>query len=160
FFDIARARYLLSFGARFLETWHSPVMYSLAYGQFRQASPRGKLVQVEPRMSLTGANADEWLPASVGTEGLVALAVAQVMIREGLVTNSLPLPDLPDLRSSSVKSEAGGASPQKQLETYAPEQTSEQTGISSQTIIRIAREFAASQPALAIGWGSTLIQRS
>src|SRR6185369_14756427 len=56
--------------------------------------------------------------------------------------------------------EAGGASPQKQLETYAPEQTSEQTGISSQTIIRIAREFAASQPALAIGWGSTLIQRS
>ncbi|HEX8185287.1 MAG TPA: molybdopterin-dependent oxidoreductase, partial [Blastocatellia bacterium] len=35
-FDIANARYLLSFGARFLETWHSPVMYSRAYGEFRR----------------------------------------------------------------------------------------------------------------------------
>src|SRR5215470_12366881 len=34
-FDVAGARYLLSFGARFLETWHSPVMYSLGYAQFR-----------------------------------------------------------------------------------------------------------------------------
>src|SRR5215831_5351175 len=60
-FDIANARYLLSFGARFLETWHSPVNYSLAYAQFRQASQRGrgKFVQVEPRMSMTAANADE-----------------------------------------------------------------------------------------------------
>src|SRR5262249_20854647 len=33
-YDIANATYLLSFGARFLETWHSPVMYSLAYGEF------------------------------------------------------------------------------------------------------------------------------
>lgn len=159
FFDIARARYLLSFGARFLESWHSPVMYSLAYGQFRQASPRGKLVQVEPRMSLTGANADEWLPAAVGTEGLVALGIAQVMIREGLAPNPPRLADLSRLNSSAVKSDSSGASPETQLEAYAPEHTGEQTGIPAQTIIRIAREFAASQPALAIGWGSTLIHR-
>ena len=37
-FDIANASYLLSFGARFLETWHSPVMYSLAYGEFRRVA--------------------------------------------------------------------------------------------------------------------------
>src|SRR5262245_48533173 len=86
-FDIANATYLLSFGARFLETWHSPVMYSLAYGEFRSAKnhARGRLVQVEPRMSLTAANADEWLPAAVGTEGLVALSIAQVIAREGLI---------------------------------------------------------------------------
>ncbi|HEY7546095.1 MAG TPA: molybdopterin-dependent oxidoreductase, partial [Blastocatellia bacterium] len=83
-FDIARARYLISFGARFLETWGSPVENSLAFSQFRRATPRGKFVQVEPRMSLTAANADEWLPAVVGTESMVALAIAQVIAREGL----------------------------------------------------------------------------
>src|SRR6476659_8289501 len=88
-FDVANATYLLSFGARFLETWHSPVMYSLAFGEFRRSrgKARGKLVQVEPRMSLTGANADEWIPARVGREGLTALAVAQVIVRERIARN-------------------------------------------------------------------------
>ncbi len=158
-FDIGHARYLLSFGARFLETWHSPVMYSLAYGEFRRAPARGKLVQIEPRMSLTGASADEWLPAKVGTEGLVALGIAQVIVREGLMKSS-PLPaHVPDMNSSQVGSDSKDTtSPEGKLERYAPEATAEQTGIPAQTIIRIAREFAALQPALAIGWGSTLIQ--
>lgn len=144
-FDIANAHYLLSFGARFLETWHSPVKYSLAYGEFRKTSgrPRGKFVQVEPRMSLTGANADEWLPAMPGTEWLVALGVAQVMIRESLIQSSaidsIPLP--PSL---------GGGD----WADFQPEQTADKTGISADTIVRIAREFAASQPGLAIGNGS------
>ena len=156
-FDIGHARYLLSFGARFLETWHSPVMYSLAYGEFRRAPARGKLVQIEPRMSLTGASADDWLPAKVGTEGMVALGIAQVIVREGLMKSS-PLPaQVPDLNSSQVGS-VSATSPEAKLERYAPEATAEQTGIPAQTIIRIAREFAASQPALAIGWGTTLVQ--
>lgn len=143
-FDIANARFLLSFGARFLETWHSPVMYSLAYGEFRHTSgiARGKFVQIEPRMSLTGANADEWLPAAVGTEGLVALGIAQVIIREGLVKN---------VPSSSINA------PElirKHVESYAPEQTAARTGIPAEKIIRIAREFASSQAALAIGTGT------
>ena len=39
---------------------------SAAYGEMRQGRPamRGKFVQVEPRMSQTGANADEWVPVS------------------------------------------------------------------------------------------------
>ena len=134
-FDIANATYLLSFGARFLETWHSPVMYSIEYGEFRRASGkvRGKLVQVEPRMSLTGANADEWLPASVGTEALVALAIAQVMIRESLAKDAPP----PGLAEA--------------LQEYAPENTAERTDVAAEKIIRIAREFATSERPLAIG---------
>ena len=63
-FDLARSRYVLSFGADFLGTWNSPVAHSLAYGEMRQGRPgiRAKFVQVEPRMSQTGANADEWVP--------------------------------------------------------------------------------------------------
>jgi anaerobic selenocysteine-containing dehydrogenase len=134
-FDIANATYLLSFGARFLETWHSPVMYSLAYGDFRSSKnkARGKFVQVEPRMSLTAANADEWLPASAGTEGFVALAIAQIIIRENLIKDAVG----PKMTSGS-------------LDDYAPEKTKEITGIEPETIIRLAREFAASERPLAI----------
>ncbi len=80
-FDIAQADLVISFGANFLETWLSPVAYARAYGAMRQGHPgrRGVLVQVEPRMSMTASNADLWLPARPGTEGLVALALGRLM---------------------------------------------------------------------------------
>ena len=160
-FDIANARFLLSFGARFLETWHSPVMYSVAYGEFRHTSGlvRGKFVQIEPRMSLTGANADEWLPAAVGTEGLVALGIAQVIIREGLVKN-VPAPaSLLSINAFGFSGDGVAPTPtaeliSKHLEVYAPEQTGSLTGIPAEKIVRIAREFASSKTALAIGSGT------
>ncbi len=138
-FDIANSTYLLSFGARFLETWHSPVMYSLAYGEFRNArgKARGKFVQIEPRMSLTAANADEWLPARTGTEGLVALAIAQVIAREGL--SRIPLS--PDFAKS--------------LEDFAPEKISETIDVPAEKLTRIAREFATAERPLAIDTAST-----
>ncbi|HKS41732.1 MAG TPA: molybdopterin-dependent oxidoreductase [Blastocatellia bacterium] len=134
-FDIANATYLLSFGERFLETWRSPVMYSLAYGEFRRATgkARGRFVHTEPRMSLTAANADEWLPAAVDKENLLALAIAQVIAREGL--SRVPL------------------SPEfiKELEAFAPEKSAEAIDLPADKIIRIAREFATSERPLAIG---------
>lgn len=133
-FDIANASFLLSFGARFLETWHSPMMYSLAYGEFRRAKggTRGRFIQVEPRMSVTGANADEWLPAKSGREALVALAIAQVIARGGLAKAA---PDAAFIKS---------------LESYAPEKTASLTDIAADKIIRIAGEFAAAAKPLAI----------
>ena len=79
-FDLANARYVLSFGADFLGTWNSPVAQSAAYGHMRQGRPgiRGSFVQVEARMSQTGANADEWVPVTPGTEGVLALGIAHV----------------------------------------------------------------------------------
>ena len=134
FFDIANATYLISFGARFLETWRSPVMHSLAYGEFRNArgKTRGKFVHVEPRMSLTAANADEWLPARMGAEGLVALAIAQVMAREGLSRTSI----LPEFTTF--------------LEDFAPEKIAESIDIPAEKLARIAREFATAEHPLAI----------
>ncbi len=78
-FDIANADYILSFGADFLSTWLSPVHYSRQYGAFRQEGRRGHLVALEPRFSATAAAADEWVPTRPGTEGAVALALAQAL---------------------------------------------------------------------------------
>ena len=40
---------------------------------------RGTLIQVEPRMSLTGASADEWIGIRPGTEGILALGLANAL---------------------------------------------------------------------------------
>ncbi|MBM3820574.1 MAG: hypothetical protein FJW14_16375 [Acidimicrobiia bacterium] len=80
-FDLANSRYVLNFGSDLLGTWNSPVAHSRAYGEMRQGRPgvRGTFVQVETRMSQTGANADEWVAIRPGTEGALALGIAQVI---------------------------------------------------------------------------------
>ena len=77
-YDIENANLILSFGADFLGTWVSPVSYAKGYGHMRQgrSTVRGKLIQVEPRMSQTGANADQWIPVRPGSEGLLAMGIA------------------------------------------------------------------------------------
>jgi len=134
-FDIANATFLLSFGARFLETWKSPVMYSQAYGEFRSSrgKPRGRFVHVEPRMSLTAANADEWIAAAPRSEAQVALAMVQVIVREGL--NKAPL------SAASIRD----------LEEYSPENAFQLIDVPAERIVRVAREFAKAERPLAIG---------
>lgn len=90
-YDIAQSDLVVSFGADFLGTWRSPVAYGKAYGEFRRGSEghRGYLIQIEPRMSLTGANADEWLPARPGSEGALALALAAELLRHGHTSEEL-----------------------------------------------------------------------
>ena len=86
-FDFAASRYAISFGADFLGTWNTPgradrgVMAGCG-----RAGPgiRGAFVQVEPRMSLTGASADEWVAIRPGTEGALALGLAHVIVRDKL----------------------------------------------------------------------------
>jgi len=133
--DIANATYLVSFGARFLETWKSPVMYSQAYGEFRSSrgKVRGTFIQIEPRMSLTAANADEWIPAAPGAEAMVALAMVQVIVRENL-----------------AKAQVSDDSRRK-LEEFSPETTASVIDVPLEKVISVAREFAKAERPLAIG---------
>src|SRR5262245_26114488 len=83
--DLAESKYVISFGADFLGTWNSPVSQNVGYGRMRQGRPgsRGKFVQVEYRMSQTGANADEFVAVKPGSEGVLALGMAHAMIKSG-----------------------------------------------------------------------------
>jgi anaerobic selenocysteine-containing dehydrogenase len=80
-FDLSQADYVLSFGADFLGPWLSAVRYGIGFGEFRNQSSRrrGYLVQLEPRMSQTGAVADRWLPLRPGSEALVAQAMIKLI---------------------------------------------------------------------------------
>ena len=146
-FDLANARHVISFGADFLGTWNSPVAQSVDYGQMRQGRPgiRASFVQVESRMSQTGANADEWVPARPGSEGVLALGLAHVIMAQKLLPAS-----------------GGGGAGQliagwnEGLAEYAPERVEEITGVSAARVERLARQFAELRPAIAIAGGPPL----
>ena len=139
--DLAQSNYIISFGANFLGTWNSPVAQSRGYGAMRQgrAGSRGKLVQFEPRISQTGANADEWIPCVPGTEGVLALGIAHVLLQD-------------KLRSAASAGAAGELIDgwAQGLAEYAPEKIAAQTGVKAATITRIAHESATNGPAVAL----------
>ena len=73
-YDIASSDLVVSVGAAFLDRWHSPVHYASQFARFREQGV-GRLVQIEPHQSLTGANADDWLPVRPGSEGVLLSAL-------------------------------------------------------------------------------------
>jgi anaerobic selenocysteine-containing dehydrogenase len=83
-YDLSNADVVLSFGADILGTWLSATRYGLEYGEFRsqQLGKRGYLVQMEPRMTMTGAKADRWLPIRPGSEALVAQALIHLIANQ------------------------------------------------------------------------------
>jgi molybdopterin-containing oxidoreductase family iron-sulfur binding subunit len=91
-YDIEGAELVISFGADFLETWVSPVRFSAAWAEmhaYRGGEDErarvmdliegGMFVAVEPRLSMTASNADEWVSIKPGTEYIVALAMARIL---------------------------------------------------------------------------------
>jgi len=110
YFDLANADVTFSFGANFLETYLSPVAYSRGFAHMRRGKTgqRGYLVQFEPRLSQTAATADEWIPLAPGSEGLVALAIGQLVAQEygGAIPNAFLGEDIASVVSASGISEA------------------------------------------------------
>ncbi len=134
--DLANARFLVSFSADFLQGWISPVQFSRGYGDFRQGRPdvRGTHFHVSPRLDGSGANADRWIPIAPGTEGAVALAMANVMAAEGLVDRGL----------------IGRAFSGMPVDQYTPDRVASMAGVSADQIRDLARRFAGEKPSVAI----------
>src|SRR5256886_2242699 len=80
-YDFANARYIVSFGADFMETWLSPVGYQLAFTRAHaftagRAPSLAKIVYVGPPPALPGTSADPWIPAPPRTPRRPPLAGA------------------------------------------------------------------------------------
>ena len=85
---------------------------------------RGHFVQVEPRMSISGAAADDWVPARPGTEGILALGLAHHIVATGRYQGK-------NRRTWS-----------NVLKPYMPSAVAEQTDIPEATITRLAETFS------------------
>ena len=138
-FDFASAQYVLSFGADFLETWLSPVEYARQFAEaHRYRDGRmARFVAVEPRRGLTAFSADEWIAPKPGTEGLLALGIAAGVVRQGKAVL------------------AGGEADRVRgfLARFTSRSVADATGVAEDVIDRVAREFAAAKPSLAVAGG-------
>lgn len=91
--DFAAARLVVSIGADFLDDWGASVPNQLAWAEARgklEDAPR--FVYIGARRSLTGLNADEWIPARPGSELAIARALqgAGVTIAEAAEAAGVP----------------------------------------------------------------------
>ncbi len=153
-YDWENTNYLLSFGASLLEAWQPSVRTLRAYSRLRRGRPgvRAKIVQIEPRFSVTAAKADEWIPINPGTKGALALGMARVIIEEGLYDRGFienHAFGFEDWTDEDGEEHIGFKT--LVLKSYSPGTVSAVTGIPIETIKRVAREFAATRPAVAIG---------
>lgn len=137
-FDIESADFILSFGSGLIEGWGSPGYMLRARGTLRENG--GRMDQIESRLSKTAAKSDHWISIKPGTEGALALSLAHVILKEGLYNRQF------------VDGHTTGLSEryQRMIEGFPPEIVSKTTGVSTGTIVALARDFAAARRPLAI----------
>jgi len=80
-YDVENAQYILIWGADPLAANRQVSYYSSVWGK---AIDRAQIAVVEPRLSATASKADEWLPIKPGEDGALAVAMAHILLTEGL----------------------------------------------------------------------------
>ncbi len=99
----------------------------------------GKLVVVDPRLSHTGAKADKFLPIKSGTDGILLMSIAQVLITEGRYDKEFVETygqGFEEFKEEALKSE------------YDPANAEIETGIPADDIVELAREMSENTPAI------------
>ncbi|RME44335.1 MAG: hypothetical protein D6791_13430 [Chloroflexi bacterium] len=143
--DLRNTKYMLIFGWNPLGAMkfsHLPriLLDGLANG--------AKLVMVDPRCSETAEKAfdfqGQWLPIRPGTDGAMALAMAHVIIGEGLY-------DADFVNNWTVGFDEYAAF----VANKTPEWAAGITGIPADTIRQVARELATTKPAVVDVWAGT-----
>jgi anaerobic selenocysteine-containing dehydrogenase len=137
-FDIENADFILSFGSGLIEGWGSPGYMLRTKGMLHEKG--GRMDQIECRLSKTAAKSDHWISIKPGTEGALALSLAHVIIKEGLFNRKF------------VDGYTTGLSAhyQRMIDGFPPEIVSRTTGVSTGTIMALARDFASARKPLAI----------
>ncbi|MDM8564577.1 molybdopterin-dependent oxidoreductase [Candidatus Halobeggiatoa sp. HSG11] len=131
--DLEHTKYVLNFGANIMET-ALPLAQRLTDGIVNN---RLKLVTFDVRMSNTAGRSDEWLPVFPGSDGIIALAMANVILQNGLANT-----DFISYWTNYSLEELT-----KDLAKFTPEMAEEASGVPAKTIVNIAIEFAKSKPA-------------
>lgn len=153
-YDLSETQFILSFGAGLLESWIGPVHNSRAFARLRRSSdrPRGLFVQVDPHRSPTAIKADRWISVVPGADGVLALGIANAMIREGLYDQ-----DFVEEHTFGFEDWVDGSGQQHLgfknlvLTEYGLLTVSAATGVPVKSILEIARNLGTLKPAIVIG---------
>ncbi|MBI5814859.1 MAG: molybdopterin-dependent oxidoreductase [Nitrospinae bacterium] len=134
--DFANTKYIINFGSNILEAayFHNPYAQRIMDGV---VGNKAKMVTFDVRLSNTAAKSDEWHPVFPGTDGVIALAMANVIMQEGLYDAEF-INDWVNVSAGELKS---------YLAKYTPQMAEGYSGVKAADIARIAREFAMAKPA-------------
>lgn len=135
--DFAHSRYVMLWGINLFEAnealWESKgLLDAMAKGC--------KLVVVDPSFTQTAEKADIWVPIKPGTDGALALAMCRVIVDEDLYDHDFVYKSCSGFDGFREHLRAKG---------YTPEWAEAITGVPVETIVRLAREFATTKPAMA-----------
>jgi anaerobic selenocysteine-containing dehydrogenase len=133
--DFERAKYILNFGSNFYEAHQGAIHAAkrIIRGRYDNGA---KLVTFDVRMSNTAGRSDEWFAPLPGSDGAVALAMAHVIMREGL-HDAAWLDTWSNVPSAPLKA---------WLAKYTPQWAAEVSGLAAADIERVAIEFARAAP--------------
>ncbi len=153
-FDLANANYIIFFGAAWAEAWRPNVEVARLMAHLRQGRPgiRTKVVQVDVRLSVSAAKADQQVYIKPGTDGALALGMAHVIVKDKLYNQEFVAGNcfgFEDWQDQSGSRHTGFKT--LVLRDYSPAAVARITGVSEAAIVTLAREFARYQPSLALG---------
>jgi Fe-S-cluster-containing dehydrogenase component len=107
-FAFQEAQVIVSFGADFLDGWGSSIAHQLDFAEARaRAENAPRFVYVGARRSLTGLNADQWIPCRPGSE----LAILAFLRGEGSAEQAAAASDVPAASLASLQAELQRARP-------------------------------------------------
>jgi len=161
-YDYRNTNYILNFGASFLEAFRPYNYLMQMWGHMRSKSPQTRITTVDVRMNPTMAASDRALYIKPATDGAMALAIAHVILTEGLWDREFVgnFSD-PDMRFRTGERIPEGSFTEKwmhgltewwneEVKDRTPEWAASITTISASNIIKVAREFGTTRPAIAI----------
>lgn len=170
-YDVVNTRYMLIWGADPLAANRQVSYYSYAWGQ---ALDGAKVAVIEPRLSATAAKADEWMPVAPGHDGALALAMAHVILTEGLWNRDFA-GDFTDGENRFITGQTVDEEQFEENYTHGlvrwwnlevkdrtPEWAADKAGVSAEQIRRVATEYARAAPHVMswVGGGPTMQVRS
>ena len=154
-YDLRNTRYVLLWGG---DPVASNRQVPHAMNVWGEVLDRAKVAVIDPRLSSTASKADEWLPVIPGEDGALAVAMAHVILTEGLWNREF----VGDFVDGVNKFKQGAIIPEErftenftfglikwwnfELKDRTPEWAAERSGIPAEQIRRVAIDFAKAGP--------------
>ncbi len=162
-YDYRNANYLLIFGASFLEAFRPYNNNMQVWGYIRgEKSPKTRVTAVDVHMNTTLAASDRALLVKPGTDGALALAIAHVILTEGLWEKSFvgDFKDGVNLFKSGQNVDPASFNEKwvkglvewwnLEVKDRTPAWAAGVTTLFERDIVATAREFGATRPAIAL----------
>jgi Fe-S-cluster-containing dehydrogenase component/anaerobic selenocysteine-containing dehydrogenase len=130
---LEKSDFIISFAADFLETWISPVSFAAGFAKmhtYQSGSPMHRMAYVGPRLSMTAANADEFLLVPPGCERSVAASMLKIMIDQGWQKHDI------SAARGAIDALVGSSGP-------IP-------GVSQEALVRLTRLFCSARASVAL----------